>query len=249
MSVMEAVDPQSALTAPDVSADANFAGELRMNCGLLLGGFDWLISQIFDYSPLQEWVIKPFSGDWEAFRRAQGGWANAASATRGVSQNFSSLATQTAETWQGRSGDAFRARMTSLSEGFDGYAEGCDQLSGVAGGLVQVSKSTASVIAIAIGFIGQQLERIAAQLAVPVVGWVSGAAYAVAKAKPIYDKAVSIFNAIKKLVAALKDVIAAVRALAITLGITKNLLNSMAGGQNIDNAADSDEASRNNFGV
>ena len=249
MTISEAIDPTTALTAPHSDADASFATELRTNCGLLLGGLDWLIEQIFDYSPLQEWVIKPFSGDWVQLRQAQGGWANAAVASDAVGQNFLALVGQTETSWQGESGDAFRARMTSLAEGFGKYAHGCSQIGEVAGGLINVAKSTASVISIMVGFIGQQLERLAVEMAVPVVGWIAGGFDLAAHAAPMIDKARKIFEALKKLVTALKDVIEAVRVIAIMLGVIKNLLNTMGAGYDYANANSSDEAAAHNFGT
>lgn len=249
MTIAEAVDPTTALTAPHSDADANFATELRTNCGLLLGGLDWLIEQIFDYSPLQEWVIKPFAGDWVQLRQAQGGWANAALASQAVGDNFVALVGQTTESWQGESGDAFRARMTSLGDGFGEYAHGCTQLGEVAGGLINVAKSTASVISIAVGFIGQQLERLAVEMAVPVVGWIAGGFDLAAHAAPMLDRARKIFEALKKLVTALKDVIEAVRTIAIVLGVVKNMLNTMGAGYDFANAGASDDAAANNFGT
>ncbi len=249
MTIAEAVDPTTALTAPHSDADANFATELRTNCGLLLGGLDWIISKIFDYDPLQEWVIKPFSGDWVQLRQAQGGWANASIASAAVGQNFTALVGQTETSWQGQSGDAFRTRMTSLGEGFGKYAHGCDQLGAVAGGLISVAKSTASVISIAVGFIGQQLERLAMEAAVPVVGWFVGAFDLAAHAAPLIERARKVFEALKKLVTALKDVIEAVRTIAIVLGVVKNLLNTMGAGYDYANANSSDEAASHNFGT
>ena len=116
MTISEAIDPTTALTAPHSDADASFATELRTNCGLLLGGLDWLIEQIFDYSPLQEWVIKPFSGDWVQLRQAQGGWANAAVASDAVGQNFLALVEQTElGSLMARSGSAVMGQVIDVA--------------------------------------------------------------------------------------------------------------------------------------
>lgn len=230
-------------------ADGNFALELRANAGLLLGGVDWFAEKTFGVSPLQEWVIKPFAGDYNALEKATKGWGHAADASAGVGMNFKAMTTQSAQPWQGEAGNKFRERMETVSESYAQYAEGCGEIGKVAQGLSEVSKSAASVVSIAVGFVGDLLERLIVEASVPVIGWLAGAADVGLHIKEFWTKAKAAYQAIEKAVNAVREVINALNLVANMLIRLKTALNAFAGATDMSNTTKVDAAAGKAFGT
>lgn len=246
--ISETVAVDGALKAPS-SDNGGFALELRANAGLLLGGVDWFAEKTFGVSPLQDWVIKPFAGDWVQFDKAAQAWGSAGKASAGVGLNFGAMTTQSADAWQGGAGDKFRERMTSVSENYAQYAEGCGEIGKVADGLMNVSKSAAMCVSIVVGFVGDLLERLIVEASVPVIGWLAGAADVGLHIKEFWTKAKAAYQAIEKAVTAVRDVISALNLIANMLLRLKTALNAFAGATDISNTTKVNGAASKAFGT
>lgn len=248
VAISETVAVETALRPPS-SNNGTFALELRANAGLLLGGVDWFAEQTFGVSPLQDWVIKPFAGDWEQFDKAATAWACAGQASAGVGLNFAAMTSQSVPAWQGDAGNKFRERMESVSENYAQYAEGCAEIGKVADGLMNVSKSAAMAVSIAVGFVGDLLERLIVEASVPVIGWLAGAADVGLHIKEFWTKARSAYQAIERAINAVREVINALNLIANMLLRLKFALNAFAGGTDISNTTKVDGAASKAFGT
>ena len=247
MSITEQFDATSYLVAPEDSGD-DFVKELEQSAGLVLGGIDWAIHKFFHVSVLAE-IVKPITGDWLALERAESGWQHAGEATTAVAANFAALVGQTQSGWTGEAADAFRTRMTSISDSMQTYADGCKTISEVVNGLVEVSQAAAGVIMTAISFIGDLITTLLAELAVPVVGWVAAGATAAAKAPAFFAKLNKGYQAIKKVVEAVEKVINALYKIVEALNKLQTALKVLLAAAKVGNATSVDEASANSFGT
>ncbi len=174
--VVEVADASSYLVP--AQAPENPVQDLRWNAGALLGGVDWVAEKFIGFSILDRCVYHPLAGDWQSIYRAGQAWSHAGDAVGAVARNHAGLVASTPATWQGESGDAFRAAMATLTYG-------AHQLGGayaVASGLVQrlatVCKLACVAIGAALNLIANKLMKMAAEAATPVIGWAYGAATA-----------------------------------------------------------------------
>ena len=78
---------------------------------------DALCKAIFGYSPVDEWIKKPFFGDWDDLRATANQWralAESLSALQSAVRNVSSNVDETS--WSGKAADLFVIRNNSLAE-------------------------------------------------------------------------------------------------------------------------------------
>jgi hypothetical protein len=201
--VREAVDATSYLVAP--SNPENPVQDLRWSAGAILGGIDWAAEQFLGYSILDRCIYHPFAGDWEAIFRASEAWGHCGDACFALARNHAALVASTAETWQGGSGHAFRASMTSVSGG----ALGMQYAMGYAGDLVKnistACKLAATGIGMALNFIVNKLLKLAAEAATPVIGWAVGAVTAYSDIEGIIKKVKLIYTIIETIASAIED--------------------------------------------
>lgn len=248
VSVAETIDPQSALFAPTIPDGTDFVEELESNCGFILGHLMGFIRSAFGVSPIEE-LVKPLVGDWTEMERAQGGWIQAAQACDGVGKNFAALLGQTATSWQGDAGDAFRSRMTSVADGYSTYGEGCRAISELSSALVEGAKAAASGIATIISFIGDIVERLVVEASVPVVGWLVGAADVAIHIKSFWDKINKGYQLLKKFLTIIHKVVGVIEKIVKVLAVLKTTLQGLTALVQADTANTADDAADKAFGT
>ncbi|MCE1180582.1 MAG: hypothetical protein LWW86_16330 [Micrococcales bacterium] len=248
MSVAEKVDPSSALVAPGISDQTDFVEELESSCGFILGHLLGFIRQAFGISPIEE-LVKPLVGDWTEMERAVGGWKQAELACTNVGQNFAALPEQTTAVWKGTDGDAFRSRMTSVSESYTTYGQGCASISELSQGLVDGAKAAAQGIATLISFIGDLIERLAVEASIPVVGWLVGAADVAIHIKSFWDKINKGYELLKKFLSIIHKVVSVLEKVNKVLSVIKTTLQGMGVAVQASTVASADDAAANAFGT
>ena len=156
--------------APD-----NPVSDLRWSAGALLGSIDWVAEKFIGFSILDRCVFHPFAGDWQGIFKASEAWHHAGDAAQGMTRNHAGLVACTPQTWQGLSGNSFRAAMTTIA----GATYGLSAAYSYAGGLVKtlstVTKLACSGIGQLLKMIADKLLKMAAEAAAPVIGWAIGA--------------------------------------------------------------------------
>jgi hypothetical protein len=171
--VTEVADASSFLVPPQ--APDNPVSDLRWSAGALLGGIDWVAEKLIGFSILDRCVFHPFAGDWQGIYRCSEAWHHSADAGQAMTRNHAGLVASTPQTWQGLSGDSFRAAMTTIA----GATYGLSAAFSYAGDLVKtlstVTKVACSGIGTLLKLIADKLIKMAAEAATPVIGWIAGA--------------------------------------------------------------------------
>jgi uncharacterized protein YukE len=171
--VTELVDASSFLVPPQ--APDNPVSDLRWSAGALLGSIDWVAEQFVGFSILDRCVFHPFAGDWQGIFKASEAWHHAGDAAQGMTRNHAGLVASTLQTWQGLSGDSFRAAMTTIA----GATYGLSAAYSYAGDLVKTLSTVTKLACAGIGqllkMIADKLLKMAAEAAAPVIGWAIGA--------------------------------------------------------------------------
>jgi hypothetical protein len=223
--VSERSDPSSYLVTPD--AGGNFVQDLRWSAGLILGGLDWVAEFFIGFSVLEEAIFKPFGGDWEAMNRASVAWSHSGRAFMEMSSNISALPEQMSS-WQGEAADAFRAAMAALSGAVVGVSYAFDYVSGLVANVELVSKMACSAIAMIMGFIASNLMILAAEAAVPVIGWAAAAAHVVVIVGYVVSALKIIYTLIDAILAAIEDFIAAKEKLVQVIFVVEDIVEYSA---------------------
>lgn len=179
-SVTEKVDVRSYLPAPQ--AEDPEIENIRWKAGVIFGSVDWLFEQLAGFSLLEE-ATKPFAGNWVRIREASIAWTHTGDALRGLGQNAMGLLPPMAA-WTGRGSEAFLAAAGVMSQVHTVVAGPAGTISTALKALVMLSKEIAGLILKLLKRLEQKLARMAAEAAVPLVGW---AAAAVEAGFAVYD--------------------------------------------------------------
>ncbi len=176
MTAISAVeDPLTYLQPPTATGSGTYIWSLRLKCGLLIGGADAVISAITGFSPLNEWVFKPFGGDWDAFDRSGGAWRNAGKSIGAVSSNIKALPGQVGDSWNGDAMDAWANLQKKITDSIGSLPEACDAMGEFAEALADMARAIAELIAEILGILGDAITRILLEQAFPIVGQIVGA--------------------------------------------------------------------------
>lgn len=224
--VVEAVDPQSYLVPPQ--STENWVEDLRWNAGVVLGSIDWVAEQFIGFSILERCVFSPLGGDWRAISRASQGWAHAGDAAFAMGRNCAALVAGTADGWKGAAGDAFRAAATGMSGALVGLSSAYQYASGAVATISTVSKLACAGIGLAIKQISNILVTIAAEAAVPVVGWAVGAATIWWDVERVIGLVRLVYGLIETIASAIQDFAESKAALLDAARLVEDLLEGVA---------------------
>lgn len=224
--VTELTDASSFLVAPQ--APDNFVQDLRWSAGALLGSIDWVAEQFIGYSILDECVYKPLAGDWQGIYRASEAWGHAGDAAMAIGSNHAGLVASTPTTWQGLSGNSFRLAMTATTAAGMGLSTAFESASGFVKTISTVCKLACTGIGMALDFIATKLLEMAAEAAVPVVGWAVGAVRAYDNINGIIKKVRLIYTIFETIESAISDFIEAKTSILAKLEILEDLLQGGA---------------------
>jgi len=224
--VAEVTDASSFLVSPQ--APDNFVQDLRWSAGALLGSIDWVAEQFVGFSILDRCVYHPFAGDWQGIYRASEAWNHAGDAAMAVGANHAGLVASTPATWQGESGAAFRLAMTGATAASMGLSTAFELAGGYVKTISTVCKLACAGIGMALDFIATKLLKLAAEAAVPVIGWAVGAATAYSDINGIIKKVRLVYTIIETIESAINDFIEAKTSILAKLEILEDLLQGGA---------------------
>lgn len=223
--VVERSDPSSYLVAPETKTD-NFVEELRWNAGLILGSIDWVLDQILGYSVLEEYVLKPFGGDWQAIGRASAAWGHGGQNLMETAGNFSGLPGQTSG-WVGDAANAYQLVMAAMSAATVALSYAYDAVSGMVDLVVTAARLACAAVASAIGLIETIVLLIIPQLTIPVAGWITATVTAMTQIRQVLMIVKGINMAINALMDAINEFIAAREKIAQAAFMAEDLVNSV----------------------
>lgn len=224
--VAEAEDAASYLVpgqAPD-----NFVQDLRWSAGALLGSIDWVAEQFIGFSILERCVFHPFAGDWQGIARASQAWGHAGDAALAIAKNNAALVASTPATWQGLSGNSFRAAMAAVTAAGFKLSAAYAAASDLVGTISTVCKLACVAIGKALDIIATKLLKMAAEAATPVVGWAAGAVTAYSDINKIIGQVRLVYTIIETIISAIEDFVEAKTSITDTLSILEDLLQGLA---------------------
>ncbi len=224
--VVEAVDPRSYLVPP--ACTENWVQDVRWNAGVLLGSIDWVAEQFIGFSILERCVFSPLGGDWRAISRASEAWHHSASAAIAIGRNCAALTASSVDGWQGAGGDAFRAIAASMSGALVALGAGYEKASGLVSTVATVSKLACAGIGMAIKQIANILIKIAAEAAVPVVGWAVGAATIWWDVEKVVGLVRLVYNLIETVMSAIEQFAESKVELLDSVRLIEDLVESLA---------------------
>lgn len=156
-------DATSFLQTPFASGTADRIWGLRESAGPIVGGVDWALSILLNFSPLEEWVAKPLGGDWSALDRGAVAWTNAGKAVAAVAENLEYLPGAISDAWQGETATAFGTAQRKVSTALKPIPGACDSMSEMCTALADMAQAIAEFsIAIIVAIVEFAIEFIAA---------------------------------------------------------------------------------------
>ena len=169
-------DPTRYLTSPSGHGSGSAIWQVRASCGLAVGGLDAVIDGITGFSPLEEWVMKPFAGDWDAFDKGADAWRQVGKALDSVAANIAALpAMVSEEEWQGQARDAWAAAQTAISQQVQPLPEACSAMAEYCDALAELARGIIEFVLASLQWAVETVLRILAEQAVPIAGQIAGA--------------------------------------------------------------------------
>ena len=151
--------------------------QLRMQCGLIIGGVDGVIAAITGFSPLEEWVFKPLGGDWDALDKCSEAWKNAGKAADAIANNVASIPGQIGDSWTGAAANEFGRAQTKLSSVIRPLRGTCDSLGQMCSALAEMARAIAAFVAEILSDLSAWAMKMLASAVVPVAGEVAMAGW------------------------------------------------------------------------
>jgi len=170
------VDPTSLLAAPHAGGTDPMI-KLRQQSGVA-GVLDNIVRSLTGFSPLEEWVFKPFAGDWTALLKGGDAWNNAGRAANELAGLMDSLPAQVGDDWTGATATAWAGANKTVADEFRQLPQLCAAMSQACSALSDAAQSIATFVADLLAEISDWLTAMAVEAAVPIAGWIADAASA-----------------------------------------------------------------------
>jgi uncharacterized protein YukE len=174
--IVEQLHPQDYLKTPQSQGAGTGIVQLRMSLGPVLGGVDWIVERACGFSPIAEWVVKPFGGDWDAFDKAGAAWSNAAEAVRAIADNVAGVPPQVAGEWGGEASEAWANAHQALAQFFQQLPEQFESLAEVTEKLAEFAREILKMISEMLRWIAETAIAIAFEILIPIVGQIAAGA-------------------------------------------------------------------------
>ncbi|PAU68908.1 hypothetical protein [Bifidobacterium criceti] len=164
--------------------DAKTVSELneRIQSGIQLGGaiisaVDGIFEGLFGYSPIDEWIKKPFSGDWDAMTTTAERWdALAANLTQTASAITAvSNAVGDGTSWSGNASNEFKKDNDVLAKAMQAGVAPCQEGAEGMRKLAKLAEDTFDFIMSTLQEIANLLASVLADISIPVIGYFKGA--------------------------------------------------------------------------
>ena len=231
IAISATADPSRYLTSPDIGAGSVAIWQLRIKCGLVIGGLDTVVDAIAHFSPLQEWVFKPLGGDWDALDRGAVAWQNAGKAANAIKENIESLPKQIGDSWQGKTQQSFARSQKTLAAAIEPLPAACEAMAQFCTGLADMARAIAEFVVDIITALTEFMIEMLASLAVPVAGeiampvWMAKLGIKLARWLPKLTQAIHKFLEFAE---RMFEIIEMIRAMAAKVETILNLLNNLA---------------------
>ena len=192
-----------------------------------LGMIDTVVSLLVGFSPLEEWVYKPFVGDWRSMELAAEAWPRCGQAVQLINERVSTFGEFVTDGWDGKAAYEFGQCHARLGQLLEGLPQQCEQagvmdqqLANFARGILEFINEVIS------GIVSFGLDLLSL-LAVPVVGEIN-AAKVLAIAIPIVTGwAIEVVNLFNEFLGFIEAVLAIHTGIANLLGGVRSALSGL----------------------
>jgi phage-related protein len=158
------------LAAPATPNDGNYVAQLESKAGIVIGGVDGIVHAITGFSPLEEWVAKPFGGDWQALDRGAAGWSGAAKAITAIKENIDDLPSLIGDSWTGASATAFAKAHKKICTAIEPLPMSLESLSKMCSALAKAAQAIGEFVIEVLEALAEFVVEMVQALATPVVG-------------------------------------------------------------------------------
>lgn len=145
--------------------------------GAIISAVDGIFEGLFGFSPIDRWIKKPFSGDWDAMTTTAERWdALAANLTQTASAITEvSNAVGDGTSWSGDASNAFKKDNAALAKAMQAGVTPCREGAEGMRKLAQLAEDTFNFIMSTLQEIANLLANVLADISIPVIGQFKGA--------------------------------------------------------------------------
>jgi hypothetical protein len=226
-SVSERSDASSYLVTP--ASMTSEMDSLRWSAGPLIGSVDWVFEKLFHFSLLEDVIMKPLAGNWEEIDKASIGWSHLGKSLTEMGGNYTALPSMTLS-WKGESAELFRGAMATMGTAMAALSYATDYVSGLVGTVATAARLAAAGIGAALKAISVKLLRMAAEAAVPLVGWAVMVAEAGILITEIFTWVKRIYTLVNLIVDAISDFVSSREKLVDAAFIVEDLVQYVVRG-------------------
>lgn len=219
MTITSQVSIASLLTEPTSSTDS-FMWEVRQRAGIVVAVVDWGLKKLIDFSPLEEWIVKPFGGGWEDLDKGGQAWDNVGSAITAMSKDLDSLAGQIGTRWQGQARDAFDQMTQRTTQSLNQLPVGAAALAEASRAIAEASKAAANLAA---DFLKQLCD-----LALEILTLLASVFTAPLAAKPLAELAAKLPMWVQRIAQAIQKVMQIIELLQKLAGPIRTLASDIS---------------------
>lgn len=138
---------------------------------IAISGVDFICKALFGVSPIDEWVRKPFFGDWDELRDTAGKWQSLAETLPEVQTALLEISNSLDETvWSGQAADIYVVRNEAVADALVEAPEPCSEMAQALNALADNAEKTLNLIFDTLSEIISLLKLIAGELIIPGAG-------------------------------------------------------------------------------
>lgn len=138
---------------------------------IAISGVDFICKALFGVSPIDEWVRKPFFGDWDELRDTAGKWQLLAETLPEVQTALLEISNSLDETvWSGQAADIYVVRNEAVADALVEAPEPCSEMAQALNALADNAEKTLNLIFDTLSEIISLLKLIAGELIIPGAG-------------------------------------------------------------------------------
>ena len=153
-------DAASYLVAPVAEGHGDYIWKLRLKAGIVVGATDAICQALTNFSPLDEWIVKPFGGNWKAFDQGAAAWKNAGKAAHAIEVNLRSVPGQVGDTWLGETASKFKEKHEKVADLITPLPEACDSLAEMCSALAELARTIGEFVVEVLKIVAERLLQI-----------------------------------------------------------------------------------------
>lgn len=182
-------------------------------------------------NPIDEFIRKPFFGDWDAMEKSEAQWRALSTNLNELSQTLSQYAAAARDgAWQGEAGDSFASCCDTFSGLFEAGVSPCEEVADGLDGLEQLAQNTLDLVLQTIDAVISIAMDVQELVAAGELAWTGvGAVVAAVKAVDLAQSIKSAVECMQKMVEAINQLADAVEAFVACVVSMNQMANQAAG--------------------